>query len=211
MDRKELTELIREFCENISGKTSMKLACAVATYKYLRNTFHDKETPIEKEDEFCRTYKLFYVMRYLSGEFTGKYFEKLIEYKRISNQGREIPSLEITCRDMEGCSDGKFHFSFITKLMNLADDSRYVIYDKYVASVLGYKEYRGAKSGKTSVLCERLGEIKTLYDGVLSDLNKSPNVIDKFWGKIGMVPCISGMRVMDFLVWQAGKERFAGK
>lgn len=128
------------------------------------------------------------------------FFVKMDEIK--NDEQTNWDAIEVT-QDL--CNGEKsLQFSFVTKMLNLADDARYPIYDSMVARVFGFRELVGTREEKLETYRKWYRQIIDTYRELQED-TQIQGVLAKF-RIIFQCPDLSDFRVLDIICWQLGKQ-----
>ena len=180
----------------------------IVGYKFLKEIY-DKPTThrIANDVYFKRVFESFYALlkQYL-GDYPNRLYNKMDE---IRDKGiGELTSYEVSKLANELSGNAGFQFSFATKMLNLANDEYYPIYDRMVALVfgfpinrLGYKKYK-YNSEKEKLYAEWYEHIKNVYEK-LEDEPMVVDIVNKF--KSTFDCDLHYMRIIDIIFWQLGK------
>lgn len=195
-----IRQLILEKSESLFKENFSEIDRAVKGYESLKEVYSQKNHKLSENRDFQKKFTSFYVMRYVSQKFRTNFFVKMDEIKNCKPTKLD-DAIEIT-RDL--CKGEKsLQFSFVTKMLNLADDTQYPIYDSMVAKVFGFKELSGDREQKLETYKERYQKIFATYSELQKD-TLIQKVLTKFRTKF-QCPNLSDFRVLDFICWQLGK------
>lgn len=194
-----IRQLILEKSESLFKENFSELNRAVAGYESLKEVYSQQNHKLSENRDFQKKFTSFYVMRYVSQTFRTNFFVKMDEIR--NSKQTELNAIEIMRNLCNG--EKSLQFSFITKMLNLADDTRYPIYDSMVAKVFGFKELSGAREQKLEEYKERYQKILATYSELQKD-TLIQKVLTKFRTKF-QCPNLSDFRVLDFICWQLGK------
>lgn len=180
-----------------------EIAKAAKTYRSLKETYENGTIDLSKDEQFKKTFKTYYGLnRVIDADFEAKYFaemQKMRGQKNVTVDLKEIIE--------EVCGKGKTHFSFITKLLNIYDDSKYIIYDSKVAFIFGFDGLLSAtRKYKLIELDDRYQTIAKVYADLLKD-EKVKAALREFKRNFTDAENFSDMRILDILFWQFGKEQ----
>ena len=159
------------------------------------------EKGLVNRSDFQNNFSSFYGMIgvYVTPEFKEKYFARL---KQILDDGEEL-TLDTLTMDADNIrSDRKIEYSFITKMYNLVDDTRFPIYDKNVLSAL-----------KIKAASKNLDLYKENYLAIISAYESSRDVwepvVKTFREYFDLEGCkyISDLRILDVLIWCIGGRK----
>lgn len=171
----------------------------VIGYEYLKEIYNLSNHELAKDSYFQFIFRSFYAMRYVSKEYTKRFFEKMDEIRQ-KRGSKELDAIQIATGLQEKNEDG-FQFSFVTKMLNLENDTLYPIYDSKVALML---EFPNLKSdNKEEQYREWYQIIQQCYAALQKD-NRTQEIINKF--KATFHTNLSDLRILDIIVWSLGKD-----
>lgn len=140
-------------------------------------------------------FSTFYGMSHVPKDKRIYLFKKMQEIKSCHN---ELDAKEITESLAENM--GKKYFSFVTKMLNLADDEKYPIYDKYVGRLFEKQHNKGETRLEHHMSIYQ--DIKNFYEG-----NKNHEIIKVFKEHFSSIK-IGSMKILDSVFWVIGKEYY---
>lgn len=184
----------------IAGVTQKSVA------NYLRIMRRYGEGGVADDADFQRFYAYFYRMtrRGLTADFKRRYFELLDTYR-----GAEVIDVESIVGELYAIpnSSGRrtLQFSFATKLAHTAAPT-YPIYDALVARVFGFKPtYYGEFENRLARLSDFYSMLEATYSRWRSD-SRMQGLIREFHSAYDTSAAeVSDTKVMDFLMWSAGR------
>jgi len=184
----------------------------VVGYEFLKEIYSRAGHTLSTDDKFCSMFSRFYAMTplFASKDFIEIFYKKMDEIREMESvdglDAVEIAS-ELYDATYEKNNDAKrknFQFSFVTKMLNLADDTKYPIYDSMVASMCGLKALPTDLEDKKNTYGEWYKKIVDIYNGLLKE-EKTLQVLARF-KKMFHCNDMSDFRALDIIIWEMGKE-----
>ena len=162
----------------------------VEVYSLLKRQF--QAGPVTENPAFCSRFASFYGMRFVSAAGKHAFFQKM-EQLRQHHDGLDPRLLTEELQP----EMGKYHFSFVTKMLNLLDDETYPIYDSQIATVF-QKPFTPDES--------RLDHQESIYRDVIDTYQSLLHhpVVEAFRTRFNC-PDMGTMKVLDALFWRLGK------
>lgn len=170
----------------------------VQRYCTLKQAFKDTSKSLKDYEGFEKEFSQFYgIQRFVSDEFIENYYNTMSELREKTEY--DVKEL------CEKLKDGdKLQFSFVTKMLNIMNDSKYPIYDSYVARAFGlYSDtFKGKNKIDNYLACYQI--ITEVYNELLP---KHGKVISDFRSIVAVEEnIVPDMRVIDIIVWKLGDE-----
>lgn len=159
------------------------------------------------EDHYLRNfqsiYRRFYGLR-MSEAGQTRYFEILLQgFRQDANQR---PTLEQVLQELAQLDQDRVHLSFASKLLGMWDESS-PLYDRHVSRFFG-KQAPGADANlreRAEWLTHFLTDVRNTYKAWSIDERVVQILADLVQRYPELADC-NTIRLMDFLVWKAGKE-----
>jgi len=171
----------------------------INTYCWIKKEF-DKDKNIEKDIEFQRKFKVFYIMN--SAGLSDKQKEKF--FKLLSNKKSNIKYILSELYKIPR-RDGRYsiQFSFATKLIHTVDNTK-PIYDRNVAKIINKNVLGINKKEKINSCIEIFDYLNELYLSLIKE-NEIKKIILKFRKKFKVDNSkISDIKILDFVMWSFG-------
>ena len=156
--------------ENFFNNNYSEIRYTVIGYKFLKEIY-DREGDLSNDRYFKLIFGQFYAMGalFVTKNFIEDFYDKM---DAIRNRKRTA-NLDPTKIALELCNEETgFQFSFVTKMLNLENDTLYPIYDSMVALMFNFNlnELVGKNhSEKASIYNKWYKEIITTYNDLLKD------------------------------------------
>lgn len=207
---KMFAELAENDCykaKDLFNQNYRKIRQTVVDYQYLRYIYNKHEYPFVKDEYFIGLFRRFYAMRFVQPHFVTSFFTKMEEI-RNGNNNVDYDAVDVT---WEVCGQDTKQFSFITKMLNLYDDTRYPIYDNMVGRVclLFYNIYdtEDLRKKQFEYWYKRIKEVYiTLFDK--EHIEDSTKIIHIF-RDVFRCPAkedLTDQRIVDIILWQLGES-----
>jgi len=158
-----------------------------------------KKGNIKDNLKFQKTYRKFYVMRFLTQRFLKEYFiilsNKETNLRKILNRLYEIPI---------GKGIKAIHFSFTTKLLHTVNNNL-PIYDSLVGKFFDLKVSGSSKKDKINSRVEVYDKLRKYYKDLLNN-KRIKKIILTFRRKFNCNKGkISDTKILDFIIWAKGQ------
>ena len=171
----------------------------VVGYEYLKEIYNRPNHNSASDSYFQLIFRLFYAMRYVSQRFATHFFAKMDEIRQKIGI-KELDAVQIT-KDLEKAAENGFQFSFVTKMLNLENDTLYPIYDSNVTLMFDFPNLK--PDNKEKQYRERYQTIQQCYAALRKD-NRTQEIINEF--KATFHTNLSDLRILDIIVWSLGKD-----
>lgn len=190
-----LSEIDKDFFQ----RHYLSLNRAVSTYGALLYVYKDKSRGLDFYVGFRESFYNFYgIGRFVSKQFANDFYNKLVEVRNFEEY--DARKLVAELKDVE---NGKLQFSFITKLLNIMDDSKYPIYDSYVAKAFGLNYIqKDTDEERIEQYIYYYTLITKTYEALLT---KHQDKITQFKEVFKNSTHLSDMRIIDMIVWKIGE------
>jgi len=166
-------------------------------YFYIKKEY--KNGNIKNNLEFQKTYKKFYVMRFLTQRFFKEYF--IILSNRETDLRKILDRLYIIPRKN---GTKAVHFSFVTKLLH-TENNNLPIYDSLVGKAFGLRVTGKTKKDKIDSCVEIYDKLKWYYKKLLNS-RRVKGIILAFRRNFNCdKKKISDTKVLDFIIWANGQ------
>lgn len=189
--------------------TEMKYT--VVGYEFLKDMYNRAGHSLQTDYYFRYIFGLFYAMNpfFVTKNFMDAFYRKMDEIRGMDSV-EDLDAVEIAAELYEKTSDDNakrksFQFSFVTKMLNLADDTKYPIYDSKVALVLKLGSLPQELDGKKKAYGEWYDTIKKTYDALLR--NEAVRKIIALFKETFDCAGMSDLRALDIIVWEMGKNQ----
>lgn len=196
-------EFIKKVTESATSeffeRNYSEIRYTVVGYEYLKEIYNRPNHNLALDFYFQFIFKSFYYMRYVSYDFTKQFFAKMDEIRQKIGI-KELDAVQIT-KDLEKAAENGFQFSFVTKMLNLENDTLYPIYDSKVALMFGLQNLK--PDNKEEQYREWYQTIQQCYAALQKD-NRTQKIINKF--KATFHTNLSDLRILDIIVWSLGKD-----
>lgn len=212
MGNENLTEVRKKFFGLSEGNAAecffeenyTELRYTVVGYAFLKEIYERPEHRLEHDRYFQYVFGAFYAMNrvFVSARFIRRFYKKMDEFK-----SRKRTAVFDAAKIAKELSRGErsFQFSFVTKMLNLVNDTLYPIYDSKVALVFGFgNTVTGDDDAKAEQYRERYQAIIDTYLDLLND-NRTAELLNLF-RDIFKCPELSDMRILDLIFWEMGKQ-----
>lgn len=146
MENKHMIEACNRFYTLCDGNAAeeffeanySELRYTVVGYCFLKEIYNSPEHSLATDRYFQYAFGTFYAMSrvFVTARFTRRFYEKMDEIKSRKRTGN-LDAVKIALELSRG--ENSLQFSFVTKMLNLENDSLYPIYDSKVALMFGYK------------------------------------------------------------------------
>lgn len=115
-----------------------ELRYTVVGYGFLKETYDRPDHSLATDRYFQYVFGAFYAMSrvFVTARFIRRFYKKMDEIKSRKQTGN-LDAVKIALE--LGRGENSLQFSFVTKMLNLENDSLYPIYDSKVALMFGYK------------------------------------------------------------------------
>lgn len=205
--------------ESFFNRNYTEIKYTVVGYEFLKSRYNAKGK-ISEDYLFRWFFEAFYAMiprRYVSIDFIKLFYEEMDKIRDEKNRGdwdaaeiaKELYDKQLNNdkNDTDDKNNTKisFQFSFVTKMLNLADDTQYPIYDSKVALI--FNCHYPADSGvnqKVVKYKQQYDQIKEDYKNLLKN-EAVQQIIDLFKETFDCKQ-MSDLRALDIIVWEMGKE-----
>lgn len=185
----------------------------VVGYEFLKSRYNAKGK-ISEDYLFRWFFEAFYAMiprRYVSIDFIKLFYEEMDKIRDEKNRG-DWDAVEIAKKlyDKQSNNDKNntkksFQFSFVTKMLNLADDTQYPIYDSKVALIFNcHYPADSDVNQKVVKYKQQYDQIKEDYKNLLK--NEAVQQIIDLFKETFDCSWMSDLRALDIIVWEMGKE-----
>ena len=180
-----------------------ELRYTVVGYGFLKETYDRPDHSLATDRYFQYVFGAFYAMSrvFVTARFIRRFYKKMDEIKSRKQTGN-LDAVKIALE--LGRGENSLQFSFVTKMLNLENDSLYPIYDSKVALMFGYKIPSGDHDKKAEQYRERYQLILETYRSLLND-NRTAALLNKF-RQTFRCPELSDMRILDLIFWEMGKQ-----
>lgn len=211
MENKHMIEACNRFYTLCDGNAAeeffeanySELRYTVVGYCFLKEIYNRPEHSLATDRYFQYAFGTFYAMSrvFVTARFTRRFYKKMDEIKSRKRTGN-LDAVKIALELSRG--ENSLQFSFVTKMLNLENDSLYPIYDSKVALMFGYKIPSGDHDKKAEQYRERYQLILETYRFLLND-NRTTALLNKF-RQTFRCPELSDMRILDLIFWEMGKQ-----
>lgn len=177
----------------------------VVGYGFLKDVYNRPEHSLATDLYFQHVFGAFYAMNrvFATARFIRRFYKKMDEIK-LKKRTENLDAIKIALELSRG--EDSLQFSFVTKMLNLENDSLYPIYDSKVALMLGYKNSpSGNFDKKAEQYRERYRSILETYHSLLND-NRVTSLLNQF-RQTFRCPELSDMRILDLVFWEMGKQK----
>lgn len=197
-------ELTQSRYQDLETSSSRLLRMDFAPYLDLKCLFL-------KEDRFSRerfrsVFRRFYRLdaRKMDAETQTEFFHALFHLKVFDRNGE--PRFEPILTRLAARSGGKMHFSFVSKLVTTHDDS-YPPYDTNVGAFFSWNLPSTKKSPRDRIneFIQFISEIKESYETWAKE-ERVRQILKDLRRRYPELRECHNTRVLDFLVWKAGKK-----
>lgn len=211
MENKHMIEACNRFYTLCDGNAAeeffeanySELRYTVVGYCFLKEIYNRPEHSLATDRYFQYAFGTFYAMSrvFVTARFIRRFYEKMDEIKSRKRTGN-LDAVKIALELSWG--ENTLQFSFVTKMLNLENDSLYPIYDSKVALMFGYKIPSGDNDKKAEQYRDRYQSILETYRSLLND-NRTSALLNKF-RQTFRCPELSDMRILDLIFWEMGKQ-----
>jgi len=166
-------------------------------YFYIKKEY--EKGNVKNNLEFQKTYKKFYVMRFLVQRFFKEYF---IILSNRETDLRKILDILYTIPRKNGTK--AIHFSFVTKLLHTKNNDL-PIYDSLVGEAFGLKVIGHNKEDKINSCIKIYDKLKRYYKKLLTNERIKKIILDFRKNFNCGKEKISDTKVLDFIIWSKGQ------
>ena len=209
LEKKAKERVFQYFEEKVNDefykRNYIGISSTLSTYLIMKRAYI--ENGVYFYGDFMNVFSLFYgIKRFVSNEFMVRYFCKMNDLR--NRDTCDIHALteylvDSNARDRYKQKTEKVQFSFVTKLLNIMNDTKYPIYDLNVATVFGFTApYQSDIKGKIDKYVELYEIIQNVYKEIL-------NVYaDKIMSFRNVFDCkgVTDLRIVDIITWKLGEE-----
>lgn len=197
--KKRVENLLKRVDSEFLEKHYISLNRAVSIYSSLRYVYNDKNRELNFYVGFVEAFFKFYgIGRFVSDKFKMDFYEKLENVRY-----QEEYDLEKLVRELKDEEKEKFQFSFVTKLLNIMNDSKYPIYDSYVVKAFGlYYIPQRTDEEKIKQYMDHYKIITNVYDVLITE---NADKIKLFKRIFNTSEQLSDMRILDLIIWKKGE------
>lgn len=178
----------------------------IVDYQYLRYIYTNKtETSLSENQKFKALFRSFYVMRYVgkNSVFEKEFFKVMDEIREGKRTNLNVIEITKELHNKVDASEDKkknaFHLSFVSKMLNLHDDTKFPIYDSQVGAICGVKS--------SDKLEEKYAKVQAVYQYIqeIKDFNISIRLYRNSFGE-KICKTVSDERLIDIVLWVLGKK-----
>lgn len=170
-------------------------------YQYLQYMYKNSER-LAKDTKFITMFRQFYIMRYIprNSVFEKLFFEIMDEIRANTRTELDVVKITEELHEKVAKSDEKSrnarHLSFVSKMLNLHDDTQYPIYDRQVGFVCGVKD--------TDSIDVKYKKVQAVYSYIKENYDKHSLFRHFKTAFLHDKEPMSDERITDLLLWQWG-------
>lgn len=197
--------------ESFFNRNYTEMKYMVVGYQFLKEIYKRQGHKLSTDYYFRYIFGQFYAMNpaHMAKRFINEFYKKMDEIREMGSVDG-LDAVEIATELYEKTYDDNakrksFQFSFVTKMLNLADDTQYPIYDSKVALIFNcHYPADSDVNQKVVKYKQQYDQIKEDYKNLLK--NKAVKPVIKLFKETFDCKQMSNLRALDIIVWEMGKE-----